>query len=347
MPAIGPDGKKKEPESNVLLATIENMQYAVTVDVLHTVFYAFGTVQKIAIFEKNGQTQVLIQYPDVTTAVTAKEALEGHCIYDGGYYHIISRPNIPTKRRNTTSSSSFIPPPTTTETVMVNSVVDNNARETVMVNSVVDNIARETVMVNSVVDNIARETVIVNSVVDNIPRHCKGRRSRAAKKTTTTEQKRQNSEVGQTSTIEIDPPLHEGSDRMHIQEDEQVFYKLDDRNEGIAAAVGLRGRITRGGILCSCCQKEMSVWSFERHANSDHRKPYERIYILQTQENLQDCLIVVWHHSTERERREELCFSTLPVKTLWNVEKHNSSRAMLKSRILHDVLFQLNEARQQ
>ncbi|XP_027359582.1 polypyrimidine tract-binding protein homolog 1-like isoform X2 [Abrus precatorius] len=35
-PVIGPDGKKKEPESNVLLASIENMQYAVTVDVLHT-----------------------------------------------------------------------------------------------------------------------------------------------------------------------------------------------------------------------------------------------------------------------------------------------------------------------
>ncbi|XP_061349780.1 polypyrimidine tract-binding protein homolog 1-like [Gastrolobium bilobum] len=84
-PAIGPDGIKKEPENNVLLASIENMQYAVTVDVLYTVFSAFGTVQKIAIFEKNGQTQALIQYPDVTTAAVAKEALEGHCIYDGGY----------------------------------------------------------------------------------------------------------------------------------------------------------------------------------------------------------------------------------------------------------------------
>ncbi|GMP28838.1 hypothetical protein CsSME_00004211 [Camellia sinensis var. sinensis] len=61
------------------------MQYAVTVDVLHTVFSAFGTVQKIAIFEKNGGTQALIQYPDVTTAAVAKDALEGHCIYDGGY----------------------------------------------------------------------------------------------------------------------------------------------------------------------------------------------------------------------------------------------------------------------
>ncbi|KAL2924605.1 Polypyrimidine tract-binding protein-like protein 1, partial [Bienertia sinuspersici] len=84
-PVVGADGVKKDQESNVLLAAIENMQYAVTVDVLHTVFSAFGTVQKIAIFEKNGQTQALVQYPDVNTASVAKESLEGHCIYDGGY----------------------------------------------------------------------------------------------------------------------------------------------------------------------------------------------------------------------------------------------------------------------
>ncbi|XP_062195623.1 polypyrimidine tract-binding protein homolog 1-like isoform X2 [Phragmites australis] len=84
-PTVGPDGKIKEPESNVLLASIENMQYAVTVDVLHTVFSAFGTVQKIAMFEKNGGMQALIQYPDISTAAVAKQALEGHCIYDGGY----------------------------------------------------------------------------------------------------------------------------------------------------------------------------------------------------------------------------------------------------------------------
>ncbi|KAH9309732.1 hypothetical protein KI387_037643 [Taxus chinensis] len=82
---IGPDGQRREPESNVLLAAFENMQYAVNVDVLHTVFSAFGTVQKIAIFEKNLATQALIQYADVPTAVVAKDALEGHCIYNGGY----------------------------------------------------------------------------------------------------------------------------------------------------------------------------------------------------------------------------------------------------------------------
>lgn len=31
------------------------------------VFSAFGTVQKIAIFEKNGQTQALVQYPGIPT----------------------------------------------------------------------------------------------------------------------------------------------------------------------------------------------------------------------------------------------------------------------------------------
>ncbi|XP_045816074.1 polypyrimidine tract-binding protein homolog 2-like [Trifolium pratense] len=82
---VGLDGKKLETESNVLLASIENMQYAVTLDVLHMVFSAFGPIQKIAMFDKNGGLQALIQYPDTQTAVVAKEALEGHCIYDGGF----------------------------------------------------------------------------------------------------------------------------------------------------------------------------------------------------------------------------------------------------------------------
>ncbi|KAI4363658.1 hypothetical protein MLD38_019848 [Melastoma candidum] len=82
---VGSDGKKLEPQSNVLLASIENMQYVVTLDALHMVFSAFGPVQKIAMFDKNGGVQALIQYPDTQTATVAKEALEGHCIYDGGF----------------------------------------------------------------------------------------------------------------------------------------------------------------------------------------------------------------------------------------------------------------------
>ncbi|XP_071732615.1 polypyrimidine tract-binding protein homolog 2 isoform X2 [Rutidosis leptorrhynchoides] len=83
--SLGIDGKKIESESNVLLASIENMQYAVTLDVLQMVFSSFGPVLKIAMFDKNGGVQALIQYPDVPTAVAAKDALEGHCIYDGGF----------------------------------------------------------------------------------------------------------------------------------------------------------------------------------------------------------------------------------------------------------------------
>ncbi|CAI5509888.1 unnamed protein product [Closterium sp. Naga37s-1] len=76
---------KGEAGSNVLLASIENMQYPVTMDVLHTVFSAYGAVQKIAIFEKTAGFQALVQFPDVAAATSAKDALEGHCIYEGGY----------------------------------------------------------------------------------------------------------------------------------------------------------------------------------------------------------------------------------------------------------------------
>ena len=43
-PAVGADGRKGEAQGNVLLASIENMQYAVTVDVLHTVSQIVKTI---------------------------------------------------------------------------------------------------------------------------------------------------------------------------------------------------------------------------------------------------------------------------------------------------------------
>ncbi|KAL0382419.1 UNVERIFIED_CONTAM: Polypyrimidine tract-binding protein2 [Sesamum calycinum] len=84
---------------NVLLVTIEgNDARLVSIDVLHLVFSAFGFVHKITTFEKTAGFQGLHQSSpsccsfshrckrsDVQTAVVAKEALEGHCIYDGGY----------------------------------------------------------------------------------------------------------------------------------------------------------------------------------------------------------------------------------------------------------------------
>jgi polypyrimidine tract-binding protein 2 len=47
-PAVGADGRKVEAQGNVLLASIENMQYAVTVDVLHTVSQIGDTLQEYA-----------------------------------------------------------------------------------------------------------------------------------------------------------------------------------------------------------------------------------------------------------------------------------------------------------
>ncbi|KAI9094784.1 hypothetical protein K1719_026590 [Acacia pycnantha] len=44
---VGMDGKKLEPESNVLLASIENMQYAVNLDVLHMFSLLLGLSKRL------------------------------------------------------------------------------------------------------------------------------------------------------------------------------------------------------------------------------------------------------------------------------------------------------------
>ncbi|CAJ1947021.1 unnamed protein product [Sphenostylis stenocarpa] len=59
-------------DNHVLLASFENMLHYLTLDVVHG----------------NTRSHALIQYHDVATATAAKEALEGHCIYDGGYCKI-------------------------------------------------------------------------------------------------------------------------------------------------------------------------------------------------------------------------------------------------------------------
>ncbi|KAL2335501.1 hypothetical protein Fmac_016714 [Flemingia macrophylla] len=70
-------------ENHVLWASFRNLRYDVNVDLLYTVFSEIGTVEKISIFERHGQTQALIQYADVETAKIAKRTLDGICIYDG------------------------------------------------------------------------------------------------------------------------------------------------------------------------------------------------------------------------------------------------------------------------
>lgn len=49
------------------------------------IFSTYGYVQKIHIFERDGRTTALVQYPDVRTADVARAALQGHAMYDGGH----------------------------------------------------------------------------------------------------------------------------------------------------------------------------------------------------------------------------------------------------------------------
>lgn len=90
-----------------------------------------------------------------------------------------------------------------------------------------------------------------------------------------------------------------------IEEHEQVCYM-----DGTKASANMTGMITRGGILCNCCQKELSVWTFEKHAGSDLRQPYEHIYLHRKATCLQDCQIAAWQAASERERRT--VFSYVP-----------------------------------
>ena len=71
-----------EEPSNVLLATLENLQpdTVITIEQLWAVFAAFGSVQKIATFEKSAGFQALVQYESAPVAKAAKDQLDGRTI---------------------------------------------------------------------------------------------------------------------------------------------------------------------------------------------------------------------------------------------------------------------------
>ncbi|GAB4815695.1 hypothetical protein N2152v2_002741 [Parachlorella kessleri] len=83
--------------SNVITINFDSATYPVTLDGVHTICSTYGFVQKIHIFEREGKTVALVQYPDPQTAQVAKQGLEGHPMYDGG--HNVMRP-VYSKHRN-------------------------------------------------------------------------------------------------------------------------------------------------------------------------------------------------------------------------------------------------------
>lgn len=72
--------------SRILLCTILNPYYSITVDVLNTIFGPYeihprGTVEKVVVFQKTAGLQALVQFSNSESAAKAKAALDGKNIY--------------------------------------------------------------------------------------------------------------------------------------------------------------------------------------------------------------------------------------------------------------------------
>ncbi|XP_011139201.1 heterogeneous nuclear ribonucleoprotein L isoform X2 [Harpegnathos saltator] len=84
--AYGDEPRRKREDNNkpnhVLLFTIINPVYPITVEVLHAITANTGQVQRIVIFKKNG-VQAMIEFDSVESATRVKEALHGADIYSG------------------------------------------------------------------------------------------------------------------------------------------------------------------------------------------------------------------------------------------------------------------------
>eukprot|EP00026_Physarum_polycephalum_P005266 Phypoly_transcript_05297.p1 GENE.Phypoly_transcript_05297~~Phypoly_transcript_05297.p1 ORF type:complete len:578 (+),score=90.96 Phypoly_transcript_05297:60-1736(+) len=76
--------KSSNPASihHILLCTILNPIYNITVDVIHAIMSPYGNVLRIVVFNKNG-VQSLVEFQDANSAVQAYTALDGKDIYAG------------------------------------------------------------------------------------------------------------------------------------------------------------------------------------------------------------------------------------------------------------------------
>ncbi|WJX66198.1 hypothetical protein P8452_50778 [Trifolium repens] len=119
-------GREDEP-NRILLVTVHQVLYPMTVDVLQQVFSPHGYVEKIVTFQKSAGFQALIQYGTLQSAVAARGALQGRNVYDGccqldiqfsnldelqvNYNNDRSRdftnPNLPTEQKGRPSQSGY------------------------------------------------------------------------------------------------------------------------------------------------------------------------------------------------------------------------------------------------
>ncbi|KAJ7514934.1 hypothetical protein O6H91_23G066100 [Diphasiastrum complanatum] len=78
-----PSSDQEQQPNRILLLTIHNPLYPITVDVLHQVFYPHGFVEKIVTFQKSAGLQALVQFAVQQSALLARSTLQGRNIYDG------------------------------------------------------------------------------------------------------------------------------------------------------------------------------------------------------------------------------------------------------------------------
>ncbi|KAL3622250.1 hypothetical protein CASFOL_033661 [Castilleja foliolosa] len=74
---------RRDEPNRILLITIHHMLYPIIEEVLHQVFSPYGSVEKIVTSEKSTGFQALIQYESHLNAISARNFLQGHYIYDG------------------------------------------------------------------------------------------------------------------------------------------------------------------------------------------------------------------------------------------------------------------------
>jgi hnRNP-L/PTB/hephaestus splicing factor len=78
---------RKDPDANppnrIILLTITNIMYPVTVDVLSQIFARYDGMEKVIIFNRGNAIQALVQLKDILTASTCRLQLDGQNIYSG------------------------------------------------------------------------------------------------------------------------------------------------------------------------------------------------------------------------------------------------------------------------
>ncbi|XP_030945710.1 increased DNA methylation 1-like [Quercus lobata] len=106
-------------------------------------------------------------------------------------------------------------------------------------------------------------------------------------------------------------------DLKMIEEKEEVGYMDDPCEQNIL----LKGMITRAGILCNCCNTEVTVRGFEAHAHSNLKRPYANIFLLRRNVSLLRCQL----HVLDGIRKSRHCGFNLIEPRETDVDKYDDA----------------------